>query len=874
MSFRNPPEARIVKRNEVIPVRRWISFFLAMGLLCGLVAAGAPERAEAFTDMTGHWSEAEVQAAVAADLVRGYPEGTFRPDEDISRAEFIALMARVQNLTPEPGNGGFGDLHGHWLAEQGVIAASVRAGLVVLSDYGEPPSLEPDRPINRVEAAIFIARATNRLGAAQTLARAPLPYTDAVPAWATGFVAAATSAGVLKGNGDGSFGAGETVTRAQAAAIALRTQQARGAIDVPVWEGNSWEVSTLPVQATQVAGAPDGTLYWITWEGPAVVWRQSPGEEPVLLYEFDAYSSRFLGPMAARDNGLYLAMGSRVYHLKTDGTLSLFAGAEEQGYRNGPAAGARFRVISGMCSDAAGNLFVTEGANEGLIRTIDAQGQVSTIAGQTLRQRVALRYGGPLDDRPVDLSELPDGPAYLADLWPSACTADSAGNVYFVDRDSMVRRLSPDGMVTWYAGGGVGNGDGAVEEAGFGTIQGLTVDNWGNLWLLDGYDRVRRITPDRHAYTVAGGGGKPIAIHYRSTVYAGWHPNGIQKDGPGPDALFSRPRSLALSGGQLYVADGSLRVIRGCTDWYGSDISVVLHPQMDDPALFAIHNGTYGAGELRLPIALYSPAEGVGLQEGGKRTAESHHPLYSLRWTATEGTHDLTPLIHRPDGKWVAGRASHVTVAPEGKSTDRAAILLPRRDSWIQGTVELKAASLWQEAELRMDGNVLLHGSGILSVRWDSTSVPDGFHRISLTVSGAELVDKEVLVANGGLPPKEPEDGFLAYLSDRVYSYRGPVLPRTGEGGGLLLPFFETATAMGYTPRWIAEDRMLAVAKDGRTVTVNVDTGVTTGLPYELVCDRAVILGDEFLVDIGFFVALTPGRNLFSEAHQTLVLGR
>jgi len=48
-----------------------------------------------FTDITGHWAEKEIRSWTARELAGGYPDGTFRPDSPITRAEFLALVNRA-----------------------------------------------------------------------------------------------------------------------------------------------------------------------------------------------------------------------------------------------------------------------------------------------------------------------------------------------------------------------------------------------------------------------------------------------------------------------------------------------------------------------------------------------------------------------------------------------------------------------------------------------------------------------------------------------------------------------------------------------------------------------------------------------------------
>ena len=54
-----------------------------------------------FSDIAGHWAEADIRYAAAIGWVNGYPDGTYMPDQPITRAEFITLVNRMLERVPE-----------------------------------------------------------------------------------------------------------------------------------------------------------------------------------------------------------------------------------------------------------------------------------------------------------------------------------------------------------------------------------------------------------------------------------------------------------------------------------------------------------------------------------------------------------------------------------------------------------------------------------------------------------------------------------------------------------------------------------------------------------------------------------------------------
>ena len=49
-------------------------------------------------DITGHWAEAYIRNLISLDVITGYPDNTFRPEKNISRAEMISLIYRTYLL--------------------------------------------------------------------------------------------------------------------------------------------------------------------------------------------------------------------------------------------------------------------------------------------------------------------------------------------------------------------------------------------------------------------------------------------------------------------------------------------------------------------------------------------------------------------------------------------------------------------------------------------------------------------------------------------------------------------------------------------------------------------------------------------------------
>jgi hypothetical protein len=178
----------------------------------------------AFRDIRNHWAREAIEEAVALGIVSGYPDGTFKPDGEVTRAEFTAMLMRA--VSPSNTVGGaldFNDLKSIPEWAQPFISSAVSAGIV--SGY-EDHTFRSGNSITRAEMAVMIAKAaTLELNAASALA-----FADAgiIPEWAQPAVAAAIEAGLLQGKGDNRFEPLSKATRAEAVTLILRLVRLEG----------------------------------------------------------------------------------------------------------------------------------------------------------------------------------------------------------------------------------------------------------------------------------------------------------------------------------------------------------------------------------------------------------------------------------------------------------------------------------------------------------------------------------------------------------------------------------------------------------------------------------------------------------------------
>ena len=168
-----------------------------------------PVEKPVLTDIDGHWAEDYIDYLVGIGAISGYPDGTFRPDAPITRAEFAKVIVDAFELK---GSGKvFDDTADHWAKNYVAIAAA--NGIVLGYNENE---FGPDDLITREQMAIIIVKAAGLKE--QT---GVLDFIDEgnVSSWAYNWVVSAVDNNLMSGYEDNSFKPLNNATRAEAATV-------------------------------------------------------------------------------------------------------------------------------------------------------------------------------------------------------------------------------------------------------------------------------------------------------------------------------------------------------------------------------------------------------------------------------------------------------------------------------------------------------------------------------------------------------------------------------------------------------------------------------------------------------------------------------
>ncbi|WCN38115.1 S-layer homology domain-containing protein [Aneurinibacillus uraniidurans] len=178
------------------------STFLASTLV---LSVGTAAFAQA-KDVENHWAKNQITKWVDAGYVTGYEDGTFKPDNSITRAEFIRLVNQSFDFT-EVATIAYTDVSpSQWFYSE--VAKAKAAGYI--SGY-EDGTMKPNDKISRQEAAAIIQRLLN------------LPGTEAssfqdgqtIASWAKGAVGSVAANKIMNGYPDGTFKPANDITRAE-----------------------------------------------------------------------------------------------------------------------------------------------------------------------------------------------------------------------------------------------------------------------------------------------------------------------------------------------------------------------------------------------------------------------------------------------------------------------------------------------------------------------------------------------------------------------------------------------------------------------------------------------------------------------------------
>src|SRR6056297_3941105 len=199
-----------------------IKLILLLTLLL-IISSISVVTAEELPDIDGHWAEDFIRELVDLGAITGYPDGLYRPENKITRAEFASVLRGALELEEIEGKT-FPDTLGHW--GEGRIEALINEGIIDTDLYEE--NYSPDDYISREEIAMMTVRMLDdKISATET------PFLDegAIGEGYNKYVAEAYEKEIITGYPDTTFRPAGTATRAEAAVMVIRGLNSKGVAD-------------------------------------------------------------------------------------------------------------------------------------------------------------------------------------------------------------------------------------------------------------------------------------------------------------------------------------------------------------------------------------------------------------------------------------------------------------------------------------------------------------------------------------------------------------------------------------------------------------------------------------------------------------------
>lgn len=159
-----------------------------------------------FSDVNGHWAEKYIKDFVNKEYIQGYGDGTFRPENNVTRAEFVRIVNMAFGFT-QKGNEKFSDVNeSDWYYDE--VLKAVKQGYI--QGYGDG-TFRPNDKITREEACKIIGAILKASGDGRTKFKDEKEISD----WAIKYVDGLVDMGIIHGYEDNTFKPKNNATRAE-----------------------------------------------------------------------------------------------------------------------------------------------------------------------------------------------------------------------------------------------------------------------------------------------------------------------------------------------------------------------------------------------------------------------------------------------------------------------------------------------------------------------------------------------------------------------------------------------------------------------------------------------------------------------------------
>ncbi|MTI53783.1 S-layer homology domain-containing protein [Geosporobacter ferrireducens] len=218
-----------------------LSIFLIISMSIGSLAEKAPGETIQFSDISNHWAKEFIVTLTQKEIIGGYPDGTFKPNNNIKVSEFTILVLKTAGIPINQSTGA-------WY--QGAIDTAIEYGIIAKGEFNDY-----ERNINRGEMARMIVRG---LGEQASTGETNFADNGQIPSDVKEFVKKAVELGIIGGYPDNSFKSAGNATRAEATVVLTKMMDIRK-------EGGNIVITPNPLPPVVTDGIPEPDIEVVTY---------------------------------------------------------------------------------------------------------------------------------------------------------------------------------------------------------------------------------------------------------------------------------------------------------------------------------------------------------------------------------------------------------------------------------------------------------------------------------------------------------------------------------------------------------------------------------------------------------------------------------
>ncbi|NLW48989.1 MAG: S-layer homology domain-containing protein [Firmicutes bacterium] len=189
------------------------NLMLMLSLVISLFFCTQVHASVALSDIQNHWAAKPIQNLADQEVINGYPDGTFKPDQAVTRAELSKMLSKALGYQPVTGSK-YPDIGPHWAAPYMNAMAEAK----VMNSFNDG-NFQPEKAVNRAQLTTFIARVLNLAKPEEKFGQDwPASFVDVSnDHWAFRYIELSNKFGLLPPEYQTEFHPEQAVTRGEAA---------------------------------------------------------------------------------------------------------------------------------------------------------------------------------------------------------------------------------------------------------------------------------------------------------------------------------------------------------------------------------------------------------------------------------------------------------------------------------------------------------------------------------------------------------------------------------------------------------------------------------------------------------------------------------